>query len=325
VSGTCAWVVGRGGLLGRNVAAALAARDEQWSSAERVSWPDIEEAAAQLQLGLERFLDTAKASVTPWRLFWCAGSGTVASSEATLERETALVRNFAAVLCNRLTDQAAFAARGTIFFSSSAGGTYASSPDPPPFDEAARVGALAPYGRAKLEQEDAFARVAGATGIDVVVGRLSNLYGPGQNVAKPQGLIAHVGRATLRREPVSIYVPMDTIRDYLFAEDAGRMAVDVVAWREALRADGAPSTTTLKIIASEVDTTVAAVLGAWRQVLRRPLRVAHATTRTTRLQPRVLAFRSRIAPELRRPPTPLPVGIDAVRRDQLAQLMAGAG
>jgi UDP-glucose 4-epimerase len=157
------------------------------------------------------------------------------------------------------------------------------------------------------------------------VGRLSNLYGRGQNVAKPQGLIAHVGRAGLQREPVSIFVPLDTIRDYLFAEDAGKMVVDVVAWREALRAGGARSTTTLKIFASEVDTTVASVLGVWRQVLRRPLRVAHATTRATRLQPRVLSFRSCVARELRRPPTPLPVGVDAVRRDQLAQLMAGTG
>lgn len=323
MSGACAWVVGRDGLLGRNVAAALDARYEEWSGAERVPWPDVAQAAARLQLELERFLDFARVSAATWRLFWCAGTGTIASSDAELERETALVRHFAAVLGSRLAGDAALAARGTIFFASSAGATYASSADPPPFNEDARVGTLAPYGRAKLEQEDAFTYVAGATGVDFVLGRLSNLYGPGQDVAKPQGLIAHVGRATLRREPVSIYVPLDTIRDYLFAEDAGQMVVDVVAWREALRAGGAPSTTTLKIFASEVDTTVASVLGVWRQVLRRPLRVAHATTRATRLQPRVLSFRSRVARELRRPPTPLPVGVDVVRRDQLAQLMAG--
>ena len=78
----------------------------------------------------------------------------------------------------------------------------------------------------------------------------------------------------------------------------------------------------VKIFASEVDTTVASVLGAWRQALRRPLQVALASSPAGRLQPRVLSFRSRVWPELRGCPTLLPLGIDAVRRDQLARLLA---
>ena len=77
-----------------------------------------------------------------------------------------------------------------------------------------------------------------------------------------------------------------------------------------------------KIFASEVETTVASVLGAWRQSLRRPLRVALAGNPAGRLQPRVLSFRSRVWPELRGRPTLLPAGVEEVRRDQLAQLMA---
>jgi UDP-glucose 4-epimerase len=169
-----------------------------------------------------------------------------------------------------------------------------------------------------------FAQVASSSGVDLLIGRFSNLYGPGQNLSKPQGLIAHVGRAALRREPVSIYVPLDTIRDYLFAADAGRMVVEAIKLRETSRRGGAPPGTTTKIFASEVETTVASVLRAWRQVLRRPLRISFSGSPVGRLQPRVLSFRSRVWPELRGQPTLLQLGVDTVRRDQLARLMRGA-
>ena len=158
-------------------------------------------------------------------------------------------------------------------------------------------------------------------GVRLLIGRLSNLYGPGQNLSKPQGLIAHVGSAALRREAVSIYVPLDTIRDYLFAADAGRMVVDAMNRHEETIRQGAGPKTTTKIFASEVETTVASVLGAWRQALRRPPLVALAANPAGPLQPQILSFRSRVWPEIRRQPILLPLGIDAVRRYQLAQLI----
>jgi hypothetical protein len=68
---------------------------------------------------------------------------------------------------------------------------------------------------------------------------------------------------------------------------------------------------------------VASVLGTWRQVLRHPLLVALASTPDSHLQPRRLSFRSRVWPDVRGQPTPLVLGVDAVRRDQLDQLLAG--
>ena len=141
-----------------------------------------------------------------------------------------------------MSGEPALARRGTLFFASSAGGVYAASQAAPPFDETSPVGALAPYGGEKLAQEALVRELAEAAGVDMLIGRLSNLYGPGQKLSKPQGLIAHVGRAALRREPVSIYVPLDTIRDYLFAADAGRMVIDAVARRWARAAGAARQT-----------------------------------------------------------------------------------
>jgi UDP-glucose 4-epimerase len=233
------------------------------------------------------------------------------------------VSHLLAAVADRLSDDRALASAGTLFFASSAGGVYGGSKCPQPFDEYSPVRALAAYGREKLAQERLFTRLADRCGVDLLIGRLSNLYGPGQNLGKPQGLVAHVGRAALRREPVSIYVPLDTIRDYLFAADAGRMVVEAIKRHEEAHPNAARGLAITKIFASEVETTVAAVLGAWQQALRRPLRVALASSPVSHLQPRMLSFRSKIWPDLRGQPTLLLLGIDAVRRDQLARLMVG--
>ena len=60
------------------------------------------------------------------------------------------------------------------------------------------------------------------------MGRIANLYGPGQGLEKPQGLISQIIRSHLIRTPISIYVPLDTMRDYLFAPDCGELVVDAL-------------------------------------------------------------------------------------------------
>lgn len=321
---TVSWVIGRGGLLGRNVEASLAAAEapgEIWRP-ESPGWHDIDTAVADLQREATGFFQQVARSGGLWRLLWCAGSGVVATLPETLARETELLTRFLTWLADRLSIDPPLAQAGTVFFASTAGGVYAASGAEPPFDERSPVAPLAPYGREKLAQEDLFSRLADACGVDLLIGRFSNLYGPGQKLSKPQGLISHVGLAALRREPILIYVPLDTIRDYLFAADAGVMVFEAIRRREASRREGAPNGAISKIFASEVETTVASVLAAWRQALRRPLRVALGSTPAGHLQPRVLSFRSRAGPDVRGQPTLLPVGIDAVRRDQLARLLA---
>jgi UDP-glucose 4-epimerase len=322
---TLSWVVGRGGLLGSHLEASLEATGaaEAWRPTAPVCWADPEQAAEDVLREAALLLSQAAVEGRPWRILWCAGAGVVATPAEAVAQETSLVRRVAAGLQHRLAEDSALAAAGALFFASSAGGVYAASPAEPPFDESSPVRALSPYGLEKLMQEEVVTELARAVGIDLLVGRLSNLYGPGQNLAKPQGLVSHVGMAALLRRPVSIYVPLDTIRDYLFAPDAGRMVAEVLAHRDGARAAGAGNEVSTKIFASEVTTTVAAVLGAWRQVLRRPLRVALAGSPVRDRQPRVLSFQSSVGPDVRRCPTPLTIGIEAVQRDQLAQLIAG--
>ena len=329
MTATQCWVVGRGGLLGRQVETSLAtahAHVSFWRPQSPIRWHDTQRAVTDLARESASFFERAAGSTEPWRLLWCAGAGVVPTSAEVVAEETVTLEHFLGGVADRLAKDPQLAQRGTLFFASSAGGVYAASSARPPFDETSPVTALAPYGHEKLLQEDLFTRLADECGVRLLIGRLSNLYGPGQTLSKPQGLIAHVGHAALRREPVSIYVPLDTIRDYLFAPDAGRIIVAAIERHEATsQHDLAPRIVT-KIFASEVETTVATVLGTWHRVLRRPLRVALAGSPAGRLQPRVLSFRSAIWPDLHRQPTLLLLGIDAVRRDQLAGLLsAGVG
>jgi UDP-glucose 4-epimerase len=326
MTASLSWVVGRGGLLGSHVESALDADADAdiWRPEHPIPWHDSDNASANLELEVTGFLAQAARLGRPWRLLWCAGAGVIATTPRALAQETLLVSRFLTRVADRLSDNPALTGTGTLFFASSAGAVYAASSAPPPFNEHSPVGVLAPYGGEKLRQEELFTGAATSCGVDLLIGRLSNLYGPGQKLSKPQGLIAHVGHAALRHQPVSIYVPLDTIRDYLFAADAGSMVVEAVKRSEKSRRDGGPPEATVKIFASEVETTVASVLRAWRQVLRRPLRISFAGSPVGRLQPRVLSFRSCVWPELRGQPTLLPLGVDAVRRDQLTRLMAGS-
>jgi UDP-glucose 4-epimerase len=322
VTASLSWVVGRTGLLGRHVETSLVAADgaEIWRPESPIAWHDMQEAGAGLDGEAARFLDRAARSRAPWRLLWCAGTSGVATTPEALSQETLLLARLLGTVTRRVSADPLLAPMGTLFFASSAGGVYAGGV--PPFDESSPAHPLAPYGREKLIQEDLATKLADTCGVDLLIGRFSNLYGTGQNLAKPQGLVAHVGRAALCREPVSIWVPLDTIRDYLFAADAGRMAAAAIERREEARRHGDPPTATTKIFASEVETTVASVLATWRQALRRPLRVALGSSPAASLQPRVLPFRSRVWPELRGEPTLLPLGVAALRRDQLARMQA---
>src|SRR5205085_1105739 len=112
-----------------------------------------------------------------------------------------------------------------------------------------------PYGVAKLAMEAAVGRFAADTGTPTVVGRIGNLYGPGQNLAKPQGLVSQVCRTHLTGQPLLLYVPLDTMRDYIYVRDcADVIAAALGSVRERVAGNvGGPVVT--KILASGQSTT----------------------------------------------------------------------
>lgn len=312
---TLAWVVGRGGLLGSHVEAAVRGR-EGWALFRPAPFPWG--SPDRLRMGMDKTASEYGIQVRDHgkgAVFWCAGSGVVGASAASLALETESFEYF----LKRLDGVGV----GRFFLASSAGGIWAGSADRP-ITEDSRPRPISLYGVAQLDKEATLARWAERRPtISTLVGRLSNLYGPGQARAKPQGLVSHLTRSLLHGEPAHVFVPLDTIRDYLFVEDAARAIVRAV---ERLGPEAAmDARNVLKIFASEQATTIGELLGAFRRTAKRPLKVVTGLHAVATQQPACLQFRSTVwRDDPLAAPTGLVEGIDRVFRHELALYQAGA-
>lgn len=294
VSRPLTWVVGAGGLLGRQIAGQWRDSCGPLFDAPRIPWG--EPAAAQRVLREVARELVARAGEAGWQAIWCAGAGVTSTSADVLRDELAALRAALSGLESGGTD-------GAVFLASSVGGVYAGNPSPP-FTEDSPPAPLSPYGEAKLAAEGIVSDWAQATGIPALIGRISNLYGPGQNLAKPQGLISQICANYVRRRPTPIWVSLDTIRDYLYVTDCAAMVLDSMAM---LRRDGG---IVVKILASGQPITIGAVLGEVRRVLGRRPEVLLGGSPNSRFQVRDLSVASVRWPQIdQREITPLVVGI----------------
>lgn len=306
-------VLGAGGLLGSAIVR-LRQRQNRLVQAATVPWGRPAEATDTI---VELVLQTREmAAGGPWQVAWCAGAGVTATGAAALDGELSLVRAVVGALV-KLGDLG----DGRLFVASSAGGLYAGAADPP-FTERTEPAPISAYGRTKLATELQFARLAEASGCRVLVGRMSNLYGPGQNLAKAQGLISQLCRSHLTGQPCGVYVSLDTMRDYLFVDDAAGMVGEGL---DRLDEVVGPGGTMTKILASQRSASIAALVGEARRIFRhRPPLLLGASPHAAG-QSRDLRFRSVVWPALdERVLTPLPVGMDATARDVAAHLTSGA-
>jgi UDP-glucose 4-epimerase len=300
-------VVGAGGFLGGAVLRSLVASGVDAVPA-RVPWDDQDAAVAALVAAIR----SVRSGPEPWRVLWCAGTGVVATGAEVFDEERRLI---ARVLDATRDDRSG---PGTVFFASSAGAVYAGSDDPP-FDEDSEPAPLAPYGHAKLAAEAQFRDWAGSTGARLVVGRISNLYGPGANLRKPQGLVSQLTLAHLEGRPSSIYVPMSTTRDYLYIDDA----VDMVRQTLDLVEQDPTATAVTKVLASGQPATIADVIAAVEAALGTRLDVQEGADPSATFQGLDLRMRSVVLPQVdARAFVPFPQGVaatvDAIRAHRAA-------
>ena len=186
-------IVGRGGLLGLRIAAAIPQYLPEafcWNCpVAKFSWGEPA-LAEQLELVAAEFARTVHANGQPWIVIWAAGAGVIGTAQAALETGNAVVANSCSPFW--IGTWAAVTERlpGFSFHSSSAGGVFGNCPDQP-ITEASPCQPISLYGRNKLRQETLIhAWIDAHPGTSCLIGRIANLYGPGQNLAKPQGLIS---------------------------------------------------------------------------------------------------------------------------------------
>lgn len=306
------WVVGAGGLLGRHVVDRLRRCGGEVVTTA-VPWSDTDAVGPALRAGLAELL--AHAGGGPWNIAWCAGAGVVATAPEALRTEQAVFAGFVADVRT-----AGAGTDGAFFLASSAGGVYAGSPGPPPYTEDSEPGPLAPYGTVKLAMEAELVRLSRDTGTPVFIGRIANLYGPGQNLAKPQGLVTLLCKASYTGQPLSIYVPLDTLRDYLLVGDCADMIVHGLA---DLRRVAAADPVAQKILASGRGVSIGGLIAEVTRVFRRRPRIILGSSPLASVQARDLRLRSVRWPELDGyARTTLAAGISATARDVDRRLRA---
>lgn len=304
---THAWVVGARGLLGSAVVRRIEARDG-WRrfAADPMPWSEPDRVAATAESIVSELLSRLDEG-DDWCIVWSAGRVITSSSAAEFAGELA---QFGSILegVGRAMDAHPAARSAAVFYASSAGGVYAGSADPP-FTEDSPPLPISGYGHFKLAAEQILAEFAERMSIGSVSGRIANLYGPGQSLDKMQGLISHLARAQLSPAPASVYVSLDTLRDYIYVDDCADLVLDCLARSIALTRAGGPANVT-KNLATGQGVTIASLIAQLKSVSKRNANVMLGTSAAAALQAHDLRLASVVWPDLdARDLTPLPVGM----------------
>lgn len=108
-----------------------------------------------------------------------------------------------------------------IIFTSSGGTCY--GPQSGPISEETLPRPFNPHGITKLSIEHFLNYFSEKAGIASDCYRIGNLYGPRMPLGQPQGVIGAWIKRILAGEPLDIYGDENTIRDYVFAQDAAKL------------------------------------------------------------------------------------------------------
>lgn len=300
------WVIGRG-LLGRAV---LRTRNDDPLDV-KIPWDDPRQSELAIAGGIARLA----AHAGPLEIYWCAGLGVTSTPASELAVEVGVFERTLEMLEGLPADARA---RLSIFLASSVGGAYAGS-TAPPFKESTAPAPLSAYGEAKLRMESSLRAATERGGWRAFVGRITNVYGAGQDLQKAQGLISALVRSNLTGQPVSLYVPLDTLRDYIYEDDCA-----AVIDRGMLRvASEHPGTVIVKIIGTMRAVSIGALLSELTRLRRRkgPVVLGGGDARGQALDLRV---RSEVWTDLDGlVRTTLPEGLSRVFQAQLLGRMQG--
>lgn len=107
---------------------------------------------------------------------------------------------------------------GKVILFSSGGAVYG-VPERLPVAETHPRHPISAYGVAKASMEMYLEASAREVGMEYLVVRPSNPYGPGQNPKRLQGAVAVFAYRILRGEPIEIWGEGDSRKDYIFVED----------------------------------------------------------------------------------------------------------
>jgi UDP-glucose 4-epimerase len=107
----------------------------------------------------------------------------------------------------------------------SSGGTVYGDVSEPVITENTVPRPRSPYGIGKLTIEHYLRYFKFTAGLEYVIYRIANPYGPGQNIYGKQGVVPIFMHKFLTREPLTVYGDGSMVRDYFFIDDLISMIV----------------------------------------------------------------------------------------------------
>ena len=213
-------------------------------------------------------------------IVWAAGTSGVSATDDTLDFEVELFRAFLSAL-KRNEDNISY-----VLLASSAGGVYGEVRDEI-ITESTIPNPISAYGKMKLVQENELIQLAHKSQFNALIARISNAYGTAQNLEKKQGLISLLVKAALVGEPITIYVPMETKRDYIYSKDVGKKISRFIS-----ECQTSGSKVKVKIITSGAIHSIAEIVSEIDRLMGISTPIIFANQRETNLQPNSLVFRS---------------------------------
>lgn len=266
------WVLGRGGFLGTAIAHEAERGGYSVFSQRTIPWNSPSQRENVLKKTAQEFSDFARD--TKPTIVWAAGSEGVAVSSSHVASERDSFTDFSIVLSQMDT---LFGA--TLVVVSSAGGVFSGSPAPP-FSCDSPVRAISEYGRNKIAIED-LALTELNFQYQVHIARITNLYGPWPGPR--QGLINRLCTAAATRKALQVYVPLDTVRDYIYVSDAARLLLLEI---DPVLNPGTPPS--ISLIGSGENSSIGTVINTVAHVSHRKIPITMAQVDATQLQPRDL-------------------------------------
>jgi nucleoside-diphosphate-sugar epimerase len=249
------WVIGAGGLLGSYLKFNLQDQGfEVFTPSKAFSWVDSKILLQEMSESLNAFALTIPPGKN-WLICWAAGTGNMHSSKEELKTETLILREFIDLISHSSLDLN----YGAFQFTSSAGAVYADSNDQV-VTEFSSFAPINPYGEEKINQEKIVEEMTQlCPNFTILITRITTLFGIRKKKMTNQGLLAHISFNLIRKIPIHIYVPLETRRDYIHADDASKWII--AAFKKITKKGGAH----IKIIASEQLHSISEVLEIFKQ------------------------------------------------------------
>lgn len=224
-------VTGGAGFIGTHVCKLLIKKKYRVSVIDNFSVGKMKNLPKEVKIfkkDIKNFKSCVKACKNIDTIIHLAATVSIRNSVNTLNKD---VNNNVIGTINILNAAAKTKVKRLIFASSMA--VYGSAKKNTPFKEASLTEPLSPYGVSKLASEKYLLLMAPRMGIEPVILRLFNTFGPGQTLTPYVGVITIFIKNILANKVSNIFGDGSQIRDFVHVEDVARSFILAIKSKKA--------------------------------------------------------------------------------------------